>query len=66
MPVLGPRVFPDDLVLGLHIEECVADAKTMMAAEFQKPLPILVHPFNDGAEIIVILFLCPEKGRVST
>ena len=35
VPVLGSWVSPGDSVLELRVEECICDAETMVAAEFQ-------------------------------
>ena len=43
VPMLGSGVPPRHFVLGFAVEECIADAQTVVAAELQQSLPIIVH-----------------------
>ena len=44
MPVAGPRVSPRHFVQLLTLKVAVLDAEAVVTAEFEQPLPILIHP----------------------
>ena len=44
MPVVVPRVSARNFVQLLTLKVAVGDAETMVTAEFEQPLPVLIHP----------------------
>ena len=44
MPVVGPRVSPRHFVQLLTLKVAVGDAEAVVTAEFEQPLPVLIHP----------------------
>ena len=44
MPVAGPRVSPRLFVQLLTLKVAVGDAETVVTAEFEQPLSVLIHP----------------------
>ena len=46
MPVAGPMVSPRHFVQLLILKEAVGDAEAIVTAEFEQPLPVLIHPAN--------------------
>ena len=51
VPVAGPRVSPRHFVQLLTLKVAVGDAEVVVTAEFEQPLPVLIHPAdNEVAE----------------
>ena len=44
MPVAGPRVSPRHFVQLLILKVAIGDAVAVVTAEFEQPLPVLIHP----------------------
>ena len=44
MLVAGPRMSPRYFVQVLTLKVAVGDAEAVLTAEFEKPLPVLIHP----------------------
>ena len=44
VPVVGPRVSRRHFVQLLTLKVAVSDAEAMVKAEFEQPLPVLIHP----------------------
>ena len=43
MPVAGPRVSPRHFVQLLTLKVAIGDAEAVVTAEFEQPLPVLIH-----------------------
>ena len=54
MPMARPRMSPRHFVQLLTLKVAVGDAEAVVTAEFEQPLPVLIHPAN--AEVV-------EAGR---
>ena len=64
MPVAGPRVSPRHFVRLLTLKVAVGDAEAMVTAEFEQPLPVLIHPAD--AEVAEAGWAClPVSPNVS-
>ena len=44
MPVAGPRLSPRHFVQLLTLKVAVGDTEAVVTAEFEQPLPVLLHP----------------------